>query len=120
MQASGVFFTPKKREVYTSYTAAGDFMVQVHAFQRNPSGQLECYALRWAGKPAQRWHQQHSPQLQAGTPLLAHWHRQHTTIDNNRVRIVIDCSSITIAQRGGDDDQYLKASVEETRAGNRT
>lgn len=41
MQASGVFFMPKKREVYTSYTAAGDFMVQVHAFQRNPSGQLD-------------------------------------------------------------------------------
>lgn len=104
MQASGVFFMPKKREVYTSYTAAGDFMVQVHAFQRNPSGQLECYALRMTGAAALRWHQQHSPQLLPGTPLLAHWHRQHTTIDNNRVRIVIDCSSITIAQRGGNPE----------------
>lgn len=120
MQASGVFFLPKAREVYTSQTADGRFLLIAHAYQRNPNGRLEFYALRWAGADAASWYQQHGDELRPGTPLQAHWHRQRTAVEGHRVRIVATCSSIAIAQRGGDDDQYLRASVEETRAGNRT
>ncbi len=100
MAASGVFFMPKSREAYIDHTN-GQWRLTLKAYQRNPCGQLECYSLLWKGAEAEDWYKHNAAQLVGGTPVQAHWYRQNTFIDGNRVRIVARCSSIAIAARGG-------------------